>query len=314
MNPDGSTATSDKPADAPEDTPKYSNPNDLEFEMTPEQEADYVEQILANGDYTPPASDKPADAGDPEALPKENTLPENPKDSETPPAPEDPKDAPSEATTPQSDDLWIEVEQTVVDDLGEETTKTVKLTYDPSDPGSFIPDDFTTSTKQLAEIMRAEREMSDIYKGRVADFDKEQATKASAQRDKDILAGWDSEIADLIKSGVLEAPKLKIGDKGYGEDPSVARTDAIFKFMAEKNEERAKEGVSPIQSFSLAFTMFENDAAKKAEEETRKKEDEETKQRGALIGGGSAASGGTAEQTAYRAGSHKSIWDVPVEE
>ena len=90
------------------------------------------------------------------------------------------------------------------------------------------------------------------------------------------------------------------------------KTEAVFQFMMDKNEERVKQGIAPISSFGLAYTMYENDQARVAAAEAEKKENEETKQRGALVGGGSAASGGTAEQVPYKSGSHKSIWDVPV--
>lgn len=313
MNEDGSPAINPEAPKAPE-TPDYSNPNDLDFELTPEQEQDFVNQILDSGDYSPP---KPADvtppAGGDDAKP-------------TPPAPEvpapvvdepkNPKPADdSEVTSPQSDDLWIEVEQTIEDELGETTTKTVKLVYDPNDPSSFIPDDFTAkNTKQLAEIMDAKNEMAGIYKGRQADFDKVEAGKNAEQQEKNLISTWDAEIADLIKSGIMEAPKLKQGDEGYDKDLSVVKTDAVFQFLTEQNDARAKEGIAPITSFALAYTMFENSEAKKAADAAEKKDEEDTKLRGSMVGGGSAASGGTAEQKAYTAGSHNNIWSVPVED
>lgn len=311
MNEDGSTATPN-PAETP---PESTNPNELGFEMTPEQEQDYVNQILADGDYTPPVVDKPADDTTPPD--KTETPPvDTPKDD----APEVPKDdeevsKPAEIAVPQTDDLWVEVERVVTDELGEETTETIKLIYDPNDPSSFIPDDFTAkSTKQLAEIMEAKAEMAKLYEERQGEFDKSTKEATAVQQEKAIVDGWNAEIKDLIDSGILEAPKLKPGDEGYDKDPSVAKTEEVFKFMTDLNAERAKNGVAPISSFGLAYTMFENSEAKKAAEEAEKKDNEETKLKGGMIGGSSAASGGTAEQTAYKSGSHNNIWSVPIEE
>ena len=302
-------AQAETPA-APE-TPEVSNPNELEFEMTPEQELDYVNQILDSGDYTPPEAEKPADE-----------QPKAPETAETPPAPEKPtekpaeekiEDKPAETTAPQTDDLWIEVERVVVDELGEETTETVKLVYDPADPSSFIPDDFQAkSTKQLADIMDAKAEMAEMFKERQAEFNQAETAKTAVQQEKDLIASWDREIEDLVKSGVLETPKLKPGEDGYKEDPAVAKTEAVFDYLTKKNDERVKDGIAPITSFSLAYTMFEKEAATQAAADAEKKDEEDTKLKGAMVGGSSAASGGTAEQRAYVAGSHNNIWDIPV--
>lgn len=304
MNEDGTPIVA---ADSQPEAPVSTNPNELGFEMTAEQEQEYVNQILANGDYQAPAPEVPEAPVTPE-VPVEPVV-------VTPPAPETPvtPEVPTETPAPQADDLWVEVERVVTDDLGEETVETVKLVYDPNDPSSFIPDDFTAkSTKQLAEIMEAKAEMAKLYEDRQSEFDKAEASKTSASQEKAIIDGWNAEIKDLIDSGVMVEPKLKPGEAGYDADPSVMKTDEVFKFMTEKNAERAKTGIAPIGSFGLAYTMFENNAAKLAEVEAEKKENEDTKLKGAMIGGGSAASGGTADQAAYVSGSHKSIWDVPV--
>jgi hypothetical protein len=296
---------------APETPEVSTNPNELEFEMTPEQEADYVKQILADGDYIPPEPEKPAEE------------PETPKAPETPQAPEKPEekqlevekveDKPAETTAPQTNDLWVEVERIVVDDLGEETTETVKLVYDPADPASFIPDDFQAkSTKQLAEIMDAKAEMAGIYKERQSEHEAQESKLTADKQEQELVASWDREIEDLVKTGVLDAPKLKPDEAGYKEDPAVAKTEAVFDYLTKQNDERVKNGVAPITSFALAYTMFEKEAATQAAAEAAKKDEEDTKLKGAMVGGSSAASGGTAEQRAYVAGSHNSIWNVPV--
>lgn len=295
-----------------EETPDYSNPNDLDFEMSEEQEKEYVEQILKSGNYTPEEKSEPEKPAEP--------VKEEPKTPEAPvvpePVKEEPKvEIPAEITVPQTDDLWIEVEKVVTDDLGEEKIETVKLTYDPGDPSSFIPDDFTAkNTKQLAEIMDAKNEMAVLYKERQAEFDTVKAADDAKGQEKALLDSWDQEIADLIKSGVLEEPKAKLGDADYLKDPSILKTEEVFKFMAAKNEERVKNNEPVIRSFSLALSMYQNDADRKAAEEKKKQDDADTKKKGALVGGGSAASGGSPEPKAYKAGSHNSIWSVPVED
>lgn len=317
LNEDGSPAPQPVapivPEPVAETPPDYSNPNDLDFELTEEQEKDFVEQILKDGNYTPePVKEEPVIVPAP-AVPVKETpvVPVAPVE----PVKVEPVKTPTEVTAPQSDDLWIEVEQVITDELGEEKTETIKLTFDPSDPSSFIPDDFTAkSTKQLAEIMDAKAEMAKLFEERKTDFDKGQATKAAGDRETALIASWDQEIADLIKSGVLEEPKVKEGDKDYNDDPSVKKTNEVFAYLTEQNAQRVKDGIPPIQSFSLAYTMFENDAKRLADVEAKKKEDEDTKKAGAMVGGGSAASGGSAEPKAYTSGKYNNIWSIPIEE
>lgn len=303
MNQDGSTASTEQP-----ETPAVpTNPNELDFVMTAEEEQSYVDQILKDGDYNPPVEEAPVALETPVA-PEVPVAPAK-EEPEAPIAPE----TPAEITSPQTDDLWIEVERVVTDDLGEETTETVKLTFDPTDPSSFIPDDFTAkSTKQLAEIMDAKLEMSKLYDERLNKYSTDKTNEAASNLEKELLAGWEAEIKDLVAAGALEAPKLKEGEEGFNQDPANLKTDAVYKFMTDTNAGRAKDGIVPIRSFALAYTMYENAEATKAEAAAEKKAEEETKLKGSMIGGSSAASGGTPDQTAYKAGSHKSIWDVPV--
>lgn len=311
MEENSSTATP-TPAETPQAPAVSTNPNELDFEMTPEQEQEYVDQILKDGNYTPPVEEAPEEPDTPEVpeTPETPIVPEKPE----PEAPETPE-TPAEITAPQTDDLWIEVERVVTDDLGEETTETVKLVYDPTDPSSFIPEDFQAkSIKQLADIMDAKNEMAKLYEERLQKYSDEKSTEAAANLEKEMLAGWEAERQELVKAGALEEPKLKERDEGYDKDPAVVKTEAVYKFMIDKNAERVKDGIPPIKSFALAFTMYENAEATKAAADAEKKAEEETKIKGAMIGGSSAASGGTAEQAAYKAGSHKSIWDVPVED
>jgi len=311
MNPqDGSPAPQDPVAPVtptPEAPIDYSNPNDLDFELSEEQEQKFVDEILKTGDYTTPAKEPEAPVA---PVVEPVVAPVAPVE---PPVEPVKPDEPVVLADPKTDDLWIEVEQTVVDDLGDETTKTVKLVYDPKDPGAFIPDDFTAkNTKQLADIMEAKADMAKLYGERQAEFDTAKAAEDQTGQEKAIIDGWNREIEDLVNAGILEAPKLKPTDQGYNEDPAVVKTEAVFKFMVEQNAKRVESGLSPIGSFGTAFTLYEKDAAVIAEAEAKKQADLDTKTAGAMVGGGSAASGGSPEPKAYVAGSHNNIWSVEV--
>lgn len=290
--------------------PDYSSPNDLTFEMTAEQEAEYVKQVLETGNYTAPVEAVPEiPPAVPTPAPTQPVAPPVPEP--TPP----PVVTPAETTTPQTDDLWVEVEQVTVDDLGEETTKTVKLVYDPSDPSSFIPDDFTAkSTKQLADIMDAKAEMARLYGERQSEYDTKLATEQQQTTQDNMIKGWDTEISDLIDSGLIPKPKVEVGDPNYAKDPSVELTTKVFEYMTGENNDRVANGKPVITSFGTAFTLYQNDAKVKADAEAKIVKDKETKQKGAMIGGASSASARSAEVPAYKSGSHSSIWDVPITE
>lgn len=305
---DGSLAAPQEPVapvnDAPvaEEPTDYSSPDDIEFELTPEQEQDYVNQILNEGTYTPPAVEPVVE----ESVVEEPVV--TPPTAE--PVVEPPKPAtetPEEIAAPQSDDLWIEVEQTTIDDLGDEVTTVVKLAYDPSDPSSFIPDDFTAkSTKQLAEIMEAKAEMAKIYGDRQAEYDSAQSVKDGEAKAQLQLAAWDTEIKDLVEAGVI--PSQEEDADAYTE-----KTDAVFKFMLEENNKRMSEGRPVITAFGTAYTMYENNEAVKAAREAEKQEIIDTKTKGGMIGGGSASSGGAPQKQAYVAGSARNIWDIKID-
>lgn len=288
----------------------YSNPNDLTFEMTEEQEAEYVKQVLETGNYTAPVETATETA--PVVTPPAPTTPVAPPVPEPAPTP---VATPAEITTPQTDDLWVEVEQVTVDDLGEETTKTVKLVYDPNDPSSFIPDNFTAkSTKQLADIMDAKAEMARLYGERQSEYDTKLATEQQQTTQDNMIKGWDVEISDLIDSGLIPKPKVEAGDPNYAKDPSVELTTKVFEYMTGENNDRVANGRPVITSFGTAFTLYQNDAAVKQAAIDKIAQDTETKKKGAMIGGASSASARSAEVPAYKSGSHSSIWDVPIAE
>lgn len=291
---------------------EYTSPNDLAVEMTAEEEQAFVDEAL--GITQPKGEAKQEVKEDTEKAEIVTPVVEAVKEeAKEPDSTQKLTEEAQDLGTPQTDDLWIEVEKVTIDELGEQTTQKVKLVYDPEDPNSFIPDDFKAkSDRQLADILEAKAEMANLYGERKSKIDEVQTkleeSEQAASKEKEVLDGWNQEIQSLIDAGVIEAPKLKPGEAGYESDPSVVKTEEVYKYMAEQNQERIKNGNPPIRSFGAAFAMYQNGV--KADEEARTAEMAEVKRKGALVGGGS--SGGGAESTPYTAGSAKSIWDVPV--
>lgn len=289
--------------DAPQEATNY---HEIGTEMTAQQEQDYVNQILKSGQYEPKV----------EEVSKEVT-PAAPPVVDRPPAPETPavevaktpETPPAEAkeiTSPKTDDLWIEVDRVVTDELGDETTEKIKLIYDPKDPSSFIPDDFTAkNTKQLAEIMESKSEMAAMYKDRESEYNDAQSAKDVEAQQQAQIDSWNNEVQDLVEAGVIPDP-------AKNEAKYTEKTDAVYLFMAAENNKRMEDGRAPIMSFGTAFTMYENSEAVKTAAADKVKEDADTKAKGAMVGGSSAASGGSAEPRSYIAGSHRNIWSIDV--
>lgn len=307
-----SSSTAQDPATTPDvvttnDAPhEATNYHEIGTKMTAEQEQDYIAQVLDNGQYTPKIEEVAKD-GTPPPVADTLPIPEVPV-IEAPKTPEVPLVETKEIAAPQTDDLWVEVERVVTDELGEETTEKIKLTYDPNDPSSFIPDDFTAkNTKQLAEIMEAKSEMAAMYKERESEYNDAQSAKDVETQQQAQIDSWNTEVQDLVEAGVIPDPTKD--EAKYTE-----KTDAVYLFMAAENNKRMQDGRSPIVSFGTAFTMHENNEAVKTAAAEKVKEDADTKAKGAMVGGSSAASGGSAEPKAYIAGSHRNIWSVPVDD
>lgn len=322
--------------------PDYSSINDLSHEMTEEEEQAFVNEQLGikgtkdadkstddnnkgtnNDESGGNKGDDQAGADDASGTANSDSGASNTDDDQTSGADDqttstsdEDKSKDSDKPTPeldengvQTDDLWVEVE----DSEG----KSVKLTYDPTNPASFLPDNFTfKDDKQLFEILDAKAEMANLYKERSDKFETDQETKTTqeqaAAQEKETLASWDAEIKDLIDAGMLEAPKSKPEDKTWLQDPAVQKIDEVFKYMKAENDKRLTDGKAPIKSFGTAFNLYSHDAQVKADAEKEKKEAEITKKRGAMVGGSSAASAG-GEAPIYRRGSASNIWDVKVE-
>lgn len=328
---DPATAPAAQPSnDAPaEAAPDYSSPNDLDFEMSAEEEQAFVDATLGNRgaknasvpeDTTPSATppvdpvvppvepDIPADPVTPPTAPETPTVPE----SAVPAVPAQPAPAaPTELVAPQTDDLWVEVQ----DSEG----KDVKLVFDPTNPAAFLPAGFTfKDDNQLFEIMEAKAEMAGIYKDRESEYNTEvekreadaTATEQTTNSQAEQTAAWDAEIQDLITGGLLEAPKITdANDPKFLEDPTIAKVDAVFKYMAEQNIARAAENKPLLRSFGTAYNLYNKNSEAAIQEAKIAEANKLAKARGALVGGTSAPSS-AGEAPIYVAGSAKSMYEA----
>lgn len=284
------------------------NPNDLATDLTEEQEQAFVDETLGIDAKSAEPESPPEEPKAPES-PEEpvSTESETPKEPDTPePAPEEPK-TPADISGPDASDLWIEVQNS--------EGKSVKLVYDPSDPGSFLPDDFTfKNDKHLYDVLEAKGEMATLYKERVGEYEsevEERETKENeAKSQAEQSAAWDAEIQDLVDGGFLEEPKAKPTDKNFLEDPTVQKIDSVFKFMKEQNTARLEDGRPLLRSFGTAFNLYNKGQEAAAVETKKKQENDMAKARGSLVGGTSAASG--SEPALYKRGSASNIWNVPI--
>ncbi len=320
MDENGSPTTTPAPDAAA--TPTYESTNDLGFEMTPEQEQDFVNKTLGFTDPSveAPKDDNKADAPkpdgggeDPKAPEVPATEPEAPKAPEQPaPAPVKPPEVPEREAKPtepasvDTSDLWIEVENA--------DGEAIKITLDGG-----LPDDFQFKTdKQLYEVMDSMREMKELQAEREAELEANLEKQTAQQSQESQLASWENETQTLIDAGLIPEPKLKAPADGkqftpeeVENDPSLKLQNDVYTFMKTENDKRLAEGKQPLLSFGTMLNIYQQQ--QKASEEAKAKEEEVklTKERGALIGGDSAASGG--EKSTYVAGSHSNIWNVPVD-
>ncbi len=247
----------------------------------------------------PPKPNEPAKAGD---LPDDKKPAEDAGDATPPPEPKVPaedEDKPPETSQGiDTSDLWVELEDA--------NGKTFKIGV--NDP---IPEELVfKNDAQLAELTEARMEMKGTLRDREADLEKSQAEQQSKQSEEAQLASWDNEIQELIGAGLIEAPKVKVGEKDYLQDAAVQKIDTVFKFMASENTKRAAEGKPKIMSFGTAFTLWSSDSAKKEAEEKQKKDNEIAKARGSLVGGSSSSSSGGAHKELYTQGTAGTIHDV----
>lgn len=301
--------------------PNYESTNDLDFEMTPEQEQAFVNSTLGIPEPAKeaPKDDNKADDGTvkpvgeepktPEVLPAEPDTLTAPEPA-TPPAPEpakveEPEPAPADGTVDTSD-LWIEVENS--------EGQTTKITLDGG-----LPDDFKfKSDKQLYEIVESMQEMKGLRDERLAEAETKSEQQAQKQSQDNQLVAWENETQTLIDANIIPAPKLKAPANGkqftpeeIESDPSLKLQNEVYGFMKTENDKRVAEGKPAIMSFGTMYNIYNEQQKTAAEAEKKAEEAKLVKERGALVGGTSAASGG--EKAVYKAGSYSSIWGVPVD-
>lgn len=315
----------------------YQHPNDLETELSAEEEQAFIDETLGlkgaskddntsdaesdqDSEADKGAADEDAGSGDDDAAADEDSASQDGDEDSADDSASDDSDSDQESKAKESEESSQDENGVKVDDLFIEVKnsegKDVKLIFDPTNPNSFLPDDFTfKDDKQLFEILAAKQEMADLYKERSQDFEtqtKEASEKASAEAaTKAQNEGWDAEIENLVAAGLLDEPKVKPGDKGFMDDPAVQKIDNVFKWLGAHNTKLRSEGKAQITSFGTALSLMNKEVADKDAADKKKADNAEAKRRGALVGGTSAASGG--DKKVYRAGSYSSIHDVPVE-
>jgi hypothetical protein len=320
MDENGSPTSPAPEATESTTTPSYESSNDLDFEMSPEQEQDFVNKTLGITDPSveAPKDDNPTNAPKPDGTGEEPETPPTPKEPQVtppeqpapaavkPPEAPEPVVAPVEQAGVDTSDLWIEVENA--------DGTPVKITLDGG-----LPEDFQfKSDKQLYEVMESMQEMKNLQAEREADFEAKNEQQLAQQSQDAQLTTWESETQTLIDAGLIPEPKLKSPANGkqftpeeVEADPSLKLQNEVYTFMKSENDKRIGEGKPPIMSFGTMFNVYQQQQKNDAEAKAKEEEAKLTKERGALIGGTSAASGG--EKSAYVAGSHANIWSVPVE-
>lgn len=208
-------------------------------------------------------------------------------------------------------DLWVDIEVYVVDAKGENPKEeTIRLNV-----GDPIPENARfKNDAQLYDVMEVQAEMRGIRDERNAEYEEKKAeadsktSAASAQAEQ--LSGWDAEINELIEDGDIVAPKVKIGDPGYLEDPSTKLIDSVFKFMKAENDKRIADKKEPIRSFATAFNKYNKSEEVKTNKAKEDAEAAATKTRGAMVGGGTSSGGSGGTQKIYKSGSAKNIYQV----
>lgn len=184
--------------------------------------------------------------------------------------------------------------------------KTYKITKIEDLPEDFDP----KNNRQIMEIIaQANKLEGDIAKHEADQAVAEEKAILSAAQ-KEISDGWTVEIQELVDEGLLAKPKLAENNPKYNEDPAVKKTDAVWKFIKDTNEARKKvNNPNMLTSFRDAYERMELRDIKAKQAEDGKKEGDLAKAKAGVIGTSSTTS---TETPVYRAGSYRSMDDVPV--
>jgi hypothetical protein len=283
----------DLQGDVSKDESELNAKIDAELGITPEppkaDNAPAADDDNPNPDDNPedtPKDDDPADDPD-----KGKPAGEEDADKIEPGADDDPDDKPDEdeakkvpPATPSADE-FIEVE-----DANEVTHKISKIEDLPED---FEPKNNRQIIEIVAQIARLEDKRAAAEA--TAAEDARQAEETEAQQKQ--FKSWDAEVEALAKDKRID---MKDTD----------RIDAVFAHMNEINQARLKAGNNNlIMSFEDGLDKFEAAEAKTAAADAKKAETDTAKKKSSLIGKSSAA---PSDNYVYRAGSARSIDDIPV--
>lgn len=145
---------------------------------------------------------------------------------------------------------------------------------------------------QILDILEQLREVKGQKAVDDAKAETDKATEERQARASELLQGWDEEAKALQ------------GNKRIAEgDDGSKRISAVYKFMADENDKRIKDGKPTLNSFEDALDKLENKEARDKAVADAKAEKEEARRKGGLVGGASApASSG---QPVYKAGTAK---------
>lgn len=269
MNEDGTPAAADTSAD---------NINSEEGGVS----SDEVAQVL-----NLPKSEASEETKGEEEAPVEPETPENPesqnveKTETEEEAPEKTEEVAPVAETPEAPTFTVEIE-----DANGKT-----FTVGPEDNLEEVLAEF--EPKNNGQVLQLMRDLDRLTGEKKAWQDQQAADKAEAERAEElskIQAGWDDEIKTLQ------------GNKRLPLDEKITeRTQQVFKYMAEENEKREKEGRPLLHSFEDALDKLELRESKEAEATARKDAKNEARRRGGMVGGSSAPA--TSSPPVYVAGS-----------
>lgn len=184
--------------------------------------------------------------------------------------------------------------------------KTYKITKIEDLPEDFDP----KNNRQIMEIIAQANKLEGEIAKHEADsvVAEEQAVLAAAQ--KEIQTGWESEITELVDEKLLDKPKLAENNPKYKDDPANKKIDEVFKYIKDTNDARKKaNNPNMLTSFRDAYDRMELRDIKAKQVEDGKKEGDLAKAKAGVIGTNSTTS---TETPVYRAGSYRSMDDVPV--
>lgn len=206
---------------------------------------------------------------------------------------------PAEPATPSDEDLFIEVED------AEGVTHKISVIED-------LPEDFNPkNNRQALEILSQLAKLDTERETRAVEAAEKEQTLATQIAQQEQFRAWDAEVAELTKAGRLDKVTLDPKDSKYGDDPTVKKANDVFGYMNKINADRTKAGnPNLITSFEDALDKYEANETKLAAEEAKKNGNDLAKQKSALIGGNSSSASG--DHYVYRAGSARSMDDLPV--